>query len=302
VILFNMIVRFSKGPRRAMWIGSLLLSAFIVIAAAQPAKKEPGAPDATALLQSASTALKNGDTTNALTLASRAITLDPKSSLAYMLRASIYEKTRQHAKAITDYNEVLKLEPDAAGAYQRRGFEYFRLGRFLPAIADFNKVIELDPRLEPHHWQRGIAYYYAGEFDKGRRQFESHQKVNTNDVENAVWHFLCVARLSGVEKARAALIPIQGDSRVPMKEVHELFAGKIKPADVLTAARAGNPSPEQLKLNLFYAHLYLGLYYEALGDPAKTREEILQAANEYAGDDYMGDVARVHARLLEKTK
>ena len=121
-------------------------------------------------------------------------------------------------------------------------------------------------------------------------------------MENAAWHFLCVARLSGVEKARAVLIPIQGDPRVPMKEVHELFAGKAKPADVLTAARAGEPPPGQLRLNLFYAHLYLGLYYEALGDSAKSREEILRASNEYAGDDYMGDVARVHAQVFEKKR
>jgi len=149
----------------------------------------------------------------------------------------------------------------------------------------------------PQHWQRGIAYYYAGRFEAGRKQFELHQTVNPNDVENAVWHFLCVARASNVEKARAALIPITGDARVPMMEVHALFAGKLKPEDILKAATAGNPPAARLNRQLFYAHLYLGLYFEALGDDGKAREHITKAAGEYQTGDYMGDVARVHLQL-----
>jgi lipoprotein NlpI len=161
-------------------------------------------------------------------------------------------------------------------------------------VADFDRFVQILPEQEPQHWQRGIALYYAGEYDRGRKQFESHQKVNTNDVENAVWHFICVARSQGVDKAKAALIPIEGDRRVPMKEIHALFAGKAKAADVLAAADDRG--------ELFYAHLYLGLYYDAHGDKAKTREHIDKAANEFAMNHYMGDVARVHAALLKKAQ
>ncbi len=121
--------------------------------------------------------------------------------------------------------------------------------------------------------------------------------MNPNDVENAVWHFLCVARASGMEKARAALIPIQGDARVPMMEVHALFAGKLKPEDVLKAAGDGGPVTPQGNRQLFYAHLYLGLYFEVLGDDKQAREHITKAAGEFQTGDYMGDVARVHRQL-----
>ena len=53
-----------------------------------------------------------------------------------------------------------------------------------------------------------ISDYYVGKFADGRRQFESHKTVNPNDVENAAWHFLCVARLDGIEKAQSACIKI----------------------------------------------------------------------------------------------
>jgi lipoprotein NlpI len=105
-----------------------------------------------------------------------------------------------------------------------------------------------------------------------------------------------VARLSGVEKARASLIPIEKDSRVPMMQIYDLFAGKAKAEDVLAAAKAGEGS--QLRQQLFYAHLYIGLYYEATGDEKLARENIFKAAEQYSEADYMGAVARVHAAVL----
>src|SRR5205085_8743876 len=103
--------------------------------------------------------------------------------------------------------------------------------------------LSLEPQQKPYHWQRGISLYYAGRFDDGKKQFELHQTVNTQDVENAVWHFLCTVRLEGLESAKKQLIPIEKDARVPMAQVHQLFAGKARPQDVLAAAQAAPPQP-----------------------------------------------------------
>ena len=105
-------------------------------------------------------------------------------------------------------NEFIAESPDSPRLFQTRGETHFYLGNIEQSIADFDRVIELIPNQEPRHWQRGISYYYAGEFAKGVAQFELHQTVNPQDVENAVWHFLCQARLNGLETARESLIPI----------------------------------------------------------------------------------------------
>jgi lipoprotein NlpI len=188
----------------------------------------------------------------------------------------------------------------AASDFEKRGEEHFKRGEIKEAIADFDKVIELRPGQEPYHWQRGIAYYYAGEYQKGRRQFELHQTVNPNDVENAVWHFLCVAKTESFDKARQQLISIHGDSRVPMTEIYRLFAGKGSAEAVLAAATEGDPSPTERKSRLFYAHLYLGLYDEAKGNRAGTLEHIRAAVRDFGQPHYMGDVARVHLGILQK--
>ncbi len=85
-----------------------------------------------------------------------------------------------------------------------------------------------------------------------------------------------------------------------MMTVYDLFRGKAKPEDVLQAARAKASSEEAAKLQRFYAHLYLGLYFESEGDTKRAREHIERAAGEFNGRDYMGAVARAHRELLRK--
>jgi lipoprotein NlpI len=85
-----------------------------------------------------------------------------------------------------------------------------------------------------------------------------------------------------------------------MMQVYDLFAGRAKPEDILTAAQAGSPPAGQLRQQLFYAHLYLGLYHEATGDQPRALEHLTKAAGDYQPGHYMGDVARVHRDLLRK--
>jgi len=83
-----------------------------------------------------------------------------------------------------------------------------------------------------------------------------------------------------------------------MMQVYDLYRGRATPDVVLTAARAGEPSDAELNQRLFYAHLYLGLYYEATGDNDRAKTHILEAADNHKIGHYMWDVARVHAERL----
>src|SRR5207247_3407851 len=95
-------------------------------------------------------------------------------------------------------------------------------------------------------------------YKDGQKQFELHKTVNGNDVENAVWRYLCMAKISGAAAARAALMPILQDSRVPMMEIYALYKGTAGVDDVMAAAHAGNPPADGLEARLLYAHLYVG--------------------------------------------
>ena len=178
-------------------------------------------------------------------------------------------------------------------AIMNRAVADFEKGRFAESAAAFDDLAKAVPDQAPHLWQRGIALYYAGRYNDCRRQFESHRTVNPDDVENAAWHFLCVARAESPAKARAALLPVGPDARAPMREVYQMFRGTLTPEQVIAAA-GSQPGAQ------FYGHLYVGLYFEALGMKARALEHITIAAAdrfERVGG-YMHMVARVHLRAL----
>ncbi len=185
------------------------------------------------------------------------------------------------------------LQAQSGQSLLNRAVAEFERGRFVESAATFDALVAASPADAPYLWQRGIALYYAKRYTDCRTQFESHRTVNADDVENAAWHFLCVALEQSPARAKAALLPVGPDPRVPMREVYEMFRGTGTPAQVMLAA--GDRLDAQ-----FYGHLYIGLYGEATGQRMQALEHITAAAADryQARGGYMHMVARVHVRTL----
>ena len=60
----------------------------------------------------------------------------------------------------------------------------------------------------------------------------------------AFWHYLCVARMDGLESARENLIEVAGEERVPMSELYKLFKGEGSEADVWLAVEEEDPDKD----------------------------------------------------------
>jgi lipoprotein NlpI len=174
-------------------------------------------------------------------------------------------------------------------AIMERAADDFRAGRIEAAVKGFDRAALLSPNEAPFLWQRGIAQFYAGQFQACARMFASHRTVNPDDVENAAWHFVCVAQADSPEAARRQLLPVGPDTRVPMREIYAMFQGRATTAQVLKAAGANVRAQ-------FYARLYSGLYLEATGNHEAGRAQIEIAAEPRYADagGYMHDVARIH--------
>lgn len=225
------------------------------------------ADDAKELLAKADTALKEKKFSDAVRLASQAIEADPKSAIAYDLR----------------------------------GTANFKLGRIKESLADYDKQIELNPKTGPAHWRRGLTLYYADKFADGVAQFTTSDQEEPNDVENAIWHFLCNARVKGLEKAQGEMLKVARDPRgESMMTIYRMFKGKAKPKEVLKSAEAGNVNDEIRQKQRFYANYYVSMYYEAARKPDQSLEHMRVAVRKYPIGDYMMDVAKVHLKLREK--
>jgi lipoprotein NlpI len=189
---------------------------------------------------------------------------------------------------------ICQAQKEQPRAVFDRAVSDFQSGRIAESVSGFDRLARLVPDAMPQLWQRGIALYYAGRYEDCRAQFESHRKVNPNDVENAAWHFLCVAQAESPEKAKAALLPVGPDSRVPMSQIYRMFGGELSAEQVLKAA---GTQPE----GQFYAELYVGLYLEALGDAERGLKHIRNAAaDRFSAGGYMHGVARVHRDLAAR--
>ncbi|MFB2877585.1 tetratricopeptide repeat protein [Floridanema aerugineum] len=191
---------------------------------------------------------------------------------------------------LSSWNNVIRTNPQDAQAYIRRGMTNFKLANIAESIEDFDTAQKLEPSLTPYLWQRGLSYYYAEKFAEGANQFEIDLTVNSHDVEETVWRYLCIARFSGVYEARNTLLEVRNDPRKVMGCVYDLFAGNSTEEDVLIAGECEG------KQGKFYSHLYLGLYYEAEEDVPKSQNYIVKAVG-YQLEDYMWYLACVHQKL-----
>ncbi len=239
------------------------------------------------------------DYAKAAELAGAAVKADPKSTSGFYVLGLAQLGLRDNAAAVESFSAVLKLDKRLAAAHDGRGDAHLKLGKFADAVSDYDAFLAEKPKSSPQHWRRGIALYYAEKFEEGVKQFETHKTVNPEDVENAAWHYLCNVKVAGKEKSQKALIDVTQDTRVPMAEIQKLYAGKLKPEDVLAAADKVKADTPPGKSARFYANLYVGLWYGAEGDAEKVREHLTEAVEKYKVPDYMWDVGNAHLGMLK---
>lgn len=175
---------------------------------------------------------------------------------------------------------------------------YLRCGRIDDAVKWFDHYLKSEPEALPELWQRGIALYFAGDYKRAASQFEEHRKVNPHDVENAAWHFLCVAKSDSMETARRLVLPAPNDPRVPMAEVLSMLSNGDTDAvrRRMQESGGGRSATESAE---FYGNFYLGLYADAGGDQADALSWLKKSASN-APHHYMGDVARVYLQFLRE--
>jgi lipoprotein NlpI len=241
----------------------------------------------------------SGRAEEAVALATQAIQINTNHVRAWFMRGRFYQETDQPTKALGDFTEVTRLDQTNAPVWAQLGTEHFKLADFEKSLECFDRFLAAMPEQAPRFWQRGIVAYHAGKYETAMKQFELYRRLDTNDVEVVVWQYLCTAKLKGLERARLAVPAMTDDVRIPMTEINRMFAGTVEPSEVLRVAAIDTSKPPadaaaRLNEQMFYAHFYVGLYYEARGQTAKAAEHIGQAALVYRVNNFMGVLARVH--------
>jgi tetratricopeptide (TPR) repeat protein len=87
----------------------------------------------------------------------QAVSLNPRYTIAYFLRAYVKDQLNDPQGALADYNQATSLNPKDATAYYNRGIlKDEKLNDSQGALADFNKAISLYPKYADAYNHRGI--------------------------------------------------------------------------------------------------------------------------------------------------
>ena len=125
-----------------------------------------------------------GDYQGAISADTKAIQLDPKNSLAYVLRGINYYLLGNYQKALEDSNRAVELDPRMAEAYVVRGSCYSALGNDQQAIDDSNKAIELDPKDSFAYVIRGDAYSNLGNMAQATSNYKIAARLGDKNSQN----------------------------------------------------------------------------------------------------------------------
>jgi tetratricopeptide (TPR) repeat protein len=85
----------------------------------------------------------------------QAVTLNPRYTIAYFLRAYVKDDLNDPQGALADFNQAISLEPKDASAYYNRGILKNKLNDPAGALADYNQSISLNPKLADAYNNRG---------------------------------------------------------------------------------------------------------------------------------------------------
>jgi lipoprotein NlpI len=200
---------------------------------------------------------------------------------------------KRYEAAASKAEEAAKLAEDSGRVQQRAGEILFLAGKPVESLPMFDRANALVPDEAPHNWQRGIALGIAGKWAEGAAQFKQHHDVNPDDVENSAWYYLCVAKAENLEAAKKSVIPSRGDGRQPMMSILQMLKGEKQPDEVIAAAIANTPEGSRRESALFYADLYIAMFYDAEGNTEETKK-YLASSLERGSSGYMVDTARVY--------
>lgn len=154
----------------------------------------------------------------------------------------------------------------------------FRLGRFEESVRDYDVAARFGwPHDDNSCWERGLAQYYAGEYRAGAEQFARYHRVGALDIENGLWRFLCIAEDDGLAKARETMFEYPRKLRTPFPALLALYMDAGTADAVLEEANAETTSGEAHTESLFYAHYYLGKYYEIIDENENALRHIQEA-------------------------
>lgn len=112
-----------------------------------------------------------------------AVRLQPKSAIAQISRAQIYQMKGDAEATLQALNEAVKVGPQDAAGYTYRGAYFFSRGKLSEAMADLDKAVQLEPFNTQALLHRGLAYSLQGQMEKALDDLDQAVKASPEEPD-----------------------------------------------------------------------------------------------------------------------
>jgi tetratricopeptide (TPR) repeat protein len=204
--------------------------------------------------------LQLGDRDGALSDANRALQVDPKSTVGYLLRARIRLDRNQIAQAFPDIERALAIDPKRAEAYYWRAQANRKAGELAKALKDADKALELDAKDWEGFLLRGLIKAENGRPRDGLADVDRALQLKPDDGDA---HGARALLLMGIEDYDTALkhanraIELKDEQGLEIRGLIFLRLGEVDQAITdLSAALAQNASDSGINARVGRAEAY----------------------------------------------
>jgi len=129
------------------------------------------------------TDIEKSDPIKAQEYLTKAITLDPNFTEAYMGRAEAHISLGNSEAAFADFSKAIQLDPTYAEIYFKRGKILAGLEQNEKAFGDFNKAIQLKPNYAEVYFERGKIYFSLSAYKKASEDFNRALSIDPNHTK-----------------------------------------------------------------------------------------------------------------------
>lgn len=122
--------------------------------------------------------LRNDNYDGAIADFTRALELDPGTSVLYLLRGNAKKRKRDYAGAIADYTRAIEFDPEYKDVmFAARAGARELTGDLDGAIADYTRAIEIDPKFGGTYNLRGFARQKRGDVEGAAADFAQAERL-----------------------------------------------------------------------------------------------------------------------------
>lgn len=126
--------------------------------------------------------LDKGDYQAAQAEYTRALEYDPKSWVAYLLRAYLFQLQGKNALAIKDLDKTIEFNPTVE-AHVMRGVAYAFSGNDDAALEDYVTAVRIDPAYGSTYKQRAYIHLRRGRFAEAEADIQQAMRLLPEDLE-----------------------------------------------------------------------------------------------------------------------